>query len=348
MKSLDRKIRIDKEILLNSDIRYQLFRIYIIISGLLSFVFFVVHLINRRPPVNIITSAVAFFLCVIWYILSSDEKKYNVSRISFLAVFSLLWLPFGYFTSPGSFSAMPYLVILVAFILAVIVRNAWEYVFPGLMIFQMPLLFRAEILFPEMFMKYDDALYRINDLTVNFTVVICAITFSVVFMMYRYNQINLMLYNLSVLDDLTGLYNKRYLVKFLEKEYNRTQRHGREFTLVFIDLDNFKKINDSMGHLAGDRVLKSISEIILDNIRNYDIAARYGGDEFVIIFPETSLNEAELRMKGLQELFEKFAEQYRDQEFSVSWGLSESSNRTVSQILNNADSNLYKKKSRHS
>ncbi|MBB6481113.1 diguanylate cyclase [Spirochaeta isovalerica] len=336
----------DRAFFLNSDIRYHLFRAYIVISSFLALTFSIIHLLNRRPAVNYITAMAAFVLCVFWYFMSSDYKRYGFARISFLFVFSLVWLPLGYITSPGSFSAMPYLVIMVAFILSVVVRNTWEYIFPVLMIVEMPILFRLEIWYPEVFVKYSDPLYRINDLTMNFTVAISAVIFTVIFMMSQYNKINLQLYNLSVLDDLTGLYNKRYLMKFIEMEKNRSERHGRQFSLVFIDLDNFKRINDIMGHLAGDRVLKGLSDILLENTRSYDIAARYGGDEFIVIFPETDHEEARLRMDELDRKFRNFVEQYKKLGLSVSWGISESGSKTAEEILSLADRNLYDKKKR--
>lgn len=336
----------DRASILNRDVRYNLFRVYIVISAVLSLLFSIIHLINRRPAVNLITAAAAFLLCLAWFALSSNYKHYGLARISFLAVFSLLWLPFGYMTSPGSYSAMPYLAIMASFILAVVARNTWEYIFPVLMIFQMPLLFRMEVWFPEKFVRYTDVVYRINDLTLNFTVAISAIVATVIFMMHSYNRVNLQLYELSVLDDLTGLFNRRYLIKFLEMEHNRSGRTGRAFSLAFIDLDNFKRINDTMGHLAGDRVLKDISGILRDNIRSYDIASRYGGDEFIIIFPETDSGEAEKRMESLDVKFRSYSEQYSVQEFSVSWGVAGNDGRSVPEVLHLADEILYKNKKR--
>lgn len=336
----------DRAALFNRDIRYSLFRAYIVISGVLALAFTVIHLVNRRPAVNVATAAAASAFCVLWFILSANQRHYALARVSFLAVFSVLWLPLGYLTSPGSMSAMPYLVILVAFILAVVVRNPAEYAFPAIMILEMPFLFRAELWFPDLFLPYTDAAYRINDLTVNFTVAISAIVGTAVFMMAQYGKINLQLFELSVLDDLTGLYNRRYLVKFLEMEHNRSERNGLGFSLAFIDLDNFKKVNDSLGHLAGDRVLKEIAEILRRRVRNYDIVSRYGGDEFVIIFPETDQADAEQRMGEMDGEFRNYCEQYRDLGFSVSWGAAESEGRTVDEVLALADRMLYGKKKR--
>jgi diguanylate cyclase (GGDEF)-like protein len=95
------------------------------------------------------------------------------------------------------------------------------------------------------------------------------------------------LQNLSVTDGLTGLYNRRHFYNCLEKEIIRSGRYGRNFILAILDIDKFKHYNDTYGHLAGDSVLKQVSEILKIHTRSIDIVARYGGEEFAIIFPET-------------------------------------------------------------
>jgi len=89
------------------------------------------------------------------------------------------------------------------------------------------------------------------------------------------------IYQTAITEDLSGLYNQRYLYKRLEEEITRAARFKHSLSLIFIDLDNLKKVNDSFGHLAGDKVLKRVSKIVQGGIRKIDIPARYGGDEIV-------------------------------------------------------------------
>lgn len=89
-------------------------------------------------------------------------------------------------------------------------------------------------------------------------------------------------------DELSGLHNSRYLLEFLDYEIDRAQRYGSPLSLVFLDLDFFKEVNDTHGHLVGSRLLAEMGGLIRQHIRKTDMAARYGGDEFVIVLPNTT------------------------------------------------------------
>ena len=97
---------------------------------------------------------------------------------------------------------------------------------------------------------------------------------------------------LTITDDCTGLYNARHLYKTLESEVYRSARFGHEFSVIFIDLDHFKSVNDTHGHLIGSKLLAEIGYFIKSHLRLIDYAFRYGGDEFVILLPQTSKDAA--------------------------------------------------------
>ena len=101
-------------------------------------------------------------------------------------------------------------------------------------------------------------------------------------------------------DLLTGAYNRRVFYDVLAVELIRSERYGRSFTLLYIDLDNFKKVNDEFGHQTGDEVLKSLTETVAKNIRVTDVFCRLGGDEFAMLMPETDLEASQTIVPRLQ------------------------------------------------
>jgi diguanylate cyclase (GGDEF)-like protein len=106
---------------------------------------------------------------------------------------------------------------------------------------------------------------------------------------------------LTITDDCTGLYNARHLYKTLETEVYRSSRFGYEFTVVFIDLDHFKQVNDTHGHLIGSKLLSEIGYLIKAQLRLIDFAFRYGGDEFVVLLPQTGKDQALVVAKRLRD-----------------------------------------------
>jgi diguanylate cyclase (GGDEF)-like protein len=109
---------------------------------------------------------------------------------------------------------------------------------------------------------------------------------------------------LSITDGLTKLYNHRYFQDELARAFEESQRYQRPLSLAIVDLDFFKKVNDSYGHAVGDEVLKAVSRIFQDSIRATDLAARYGGEEFAVMMPETDLGDARTFAEKIRSIVE--------------------------------------------
>ncbi len=110
------------------------------------------------------------------------------------------------------------------------------------------------------------------------------------------------IHELTITDDCTGLFNSRHLHHVLESEIYRSSRYGYEFSLVFLDLDHFKGVNDTYGHLCGSKLLKQVGQLIKDHLRMIDFAFRYGGDEFVVLLPQTGKEAAMNAARRLRRL----------------------------------------------
>ena len=105
---------------------------------------------------------------------------------------------------------------------------------------------------------------------------------------------NRTLSEISARDSLTGLYNRWYVMEKIDSEMNRALRHGSPMSVLMLDLDHFKKVNDSFGHSVGDEVLKVVGQVLRESCRVYDVAGRYGGEEFCVVLPETRVGNTKM------------------------------------------------------
>jgi diguanylate cyclase (GGDEF)-like protein len=152
----------------------------------------------------------------------------------------------------------------------------------------------------------------------------------------------------ATVDPVTGVFNRRYIQVRLDEELQRSQRHQIPLALLMIDIDDFKRVNDSHGHLAGDTILRDVGDILRRSVRVFDVCARFGGEEFVIIMPGSTSENA---MRIAERIRERI-EHYRPADgvlavtrVTVSVGLAVSSaGSTVGQLLERADQALYEAK----
>jgi len=150
----------------------------------------------------------------------------------------------------------------------------------------------------------------------------------------------------AVRDDLTGVFNRRELLRVAEREKCRDDRHGRPFCLCLMDVDHFKRINDTCGHVAGDQVLKQIAAAIQAEMRGTDCFGRYGGEEFLMILAETDAAMAYAFAERVREAVERAAIPELDgSPVTISIGIAQHlEHETISQTLARADKALYRAK----
>jgi diguanylate cyclase (GGDEF)-like protein len=156
----------------------------------------------------------------------------------------------------------------------------------------------------------------------------------------------------SMTDGLTGLFNRRSMENLLQREVALTERHGQALSMVMIDLDHFKEINDAHGHAAGDHMLRSFADCVRITLRKTDLAFRYGGDEFVIVLPQTPIAQAQQVVQKLRQAFStvdfSHAIAHLDHNPTLSIGVAERSKAgnvlTLPALLSAADQALYNAK----
>ncbi len=148
----------------------------------------------------------------------------------------------------------------------------------------------------------------------------------------------------TIRDSLTSLYNRRFLQDYLERELIRAKRERAPLALIMIDLDRFKRINDSAGHQAGDQVLVEVGALLKRHVRGSDIACRYGGEEFAVVLPKTTLESARRRSAEICSAIRREAELLRGVTASLGVALCPSHATDAEALLRAADYALYEAK----
>lgn len=139
------------------------------------------------------------------------------------------------------------------------------------------------------------------------------------------------IYRMTICDGLTGINNKRYLLESMDREIPRARRHERPLSMMMFDIDHFKNINDTFGHLAGDHVLKELAGLVRARLRPDDVFARYGGEEFAVILPETTRDGAHQIAETIRALVEGHHFQFENESIPVTISLG------VTQYLDDFD-----------
>jgi len=152
---------------------------------------------------------------------------------------------------------------------------------------------------------------------------------------------------MAITDVLTGLFNRRRFHDVLSSEYERAKRYGIPFSLVLLDIDYFKKVNDTYGHTVGDAVLREVATILKNSIREIDTAARYGGEEFVVVLPNTEKGNAQIFAERMRQSIERHAFSGVNKNITVSIGIGGMPDAKVEdedKLIRCADFALYRAK----
>lgn len=156
------------------------------------------------------------------------------------------------------------------------------------------------------------------------------------------------LYRQATHDPLTQIHNRRHFIDQFEAEFRRAKRYGRDLSLVLFDLDHFKRVNDTHGHPAGDYVLKETANIIQMTLRGQDVFARFGGEEFSVLLPETNKDSASMLAEKLRAAIEGHTYRYNGTEISVTISLGVATmteeHHEFADVIETSDQQLYRAK----
>ncbi|PHS18800.1 MAG: hypothetical protein COA86_06395 [Kangiella sp.] len=291
--------------------------------------------------------ATLFFWCLVWphlsYLLAIKSKNPSKREVTHLYIDAFImgaWIPLM------SFNFIPSLAILSMHILSIITLLGLRSALFALVI-EFVGIFVSSLVFDFTF-KMESEMYQVFACIPVLVIYPLLVGFTSHKLGLKVADKQAKLISLSRIDGLTGLNNRRYWENQLDRSFKLNKREESSTSVIFIDVDHFKKINDQYGHIVGDEVLQKISSLIEETARETDICGRYGGEEFCILLPKTGKLEAEILAERLREkVANTNLHSKLDIKGSISLGISELSGEmnSYSEWLTIADNALYKAKS---
>ncbi|NUM41941.1 MAG: GGDEF domain-containing protein [Leptospiraceae bacterium] len=297
--------------------------------------------------VQAINIATGIFLFVLAYISFSKGKQFIFLFLIVLLFFGdLLW-----FTNGGSQGSITTYLIIHLICIIILSRGKTRFYISVLSLVNLLAILIIEYNQPDLVIPYNNSKERFFDLLTGQGVSGIAIFLIISLVMKNYEkerkelkEQNLVLQELSLKDHLTGLYNRRYQMARLKEEIQNFNRYKHSFSILLIDIDFFKKINDSWGHAEGDRILVEFSEILIQFLRINDVSSRFGGEEFLVILPMIKLNEALLVSEKLRANVQKKLLLPDGSPTTLSIGVQQYHNESVADLLSKVDQKLYRAK----
>lgn len=285
----------------------------------------------------------AFFIFVLIRLNRKEKNHLIVTRILIIFLDFVL-LPLAWLTTYGSKGPMIFYSTIFIIISSLLLTSWKENIFLAFIVLEVSLLWVFEPNLSSLII-FLSGNYKVEENLLLHYLLACLILCTIMISNNKNTKsVESSLNKLSMIDPLTKLYNRRYLMKSLNSLHNEYIRTSNKYIVIILDIDNLKKLNDTYGHVIGDRVLKTMGNIILSNTRSYDISVRYGGDEFVIVLPNAEIKDKDNVISRIEDAFNLYSIEYKNIQLGLSYGFSDNNMLSVHEIIHEADQNLYKMK----
>ena len=306
------------------------------------------NLIIGLPFIAVLVPLVNFIIDIACVVYSIVTKRWKGAAIVIYFFASFALFPFLWFTTGGTMSSNLPLIIGLGVVLAIVFQGKVR----GVFFFSTLLLYSAfiviELYYPNNFIPYPSRSVWYMDVLFGFVLSFLASGGVAYFTVNYYNAIKretemLMrkLEKSAIIDPLTGVFNRGHLMARIDEEMRKAFDTGESLAICMLDIDHFKNVNDSYGHVYGDEVLVKIASIIAGCLTPNEILGRYGGEEFVVLFPGRDALEAYEMATDFCKILRQ-TEWPRGKPITISGGISEyTKGLSYSRFLENADSNLY-------
>ncbi|WKY44232.1 diguanylate cyclase [Eubacteriaceae bacterium ES2] len=241
----------------------------------------------------------------------------NLIRILTVAALNLIIIPVLWFHSPGINSAIPLYSLVSIILSAFFAKKLVEFLFPVAGLAYSIFMIRYVLINPAFFTQVPDKDILIYSYMFHFFIIALVMMVGIFFINQSFEKDQDKFFRLSITDELTGLYNRMYFFKCGIEAFEDFIRYSTKFTVLMIDLDSLKTVNDLYGHAAGDLVLKEFANILSNTLRTVDIAARIDGEEFAIILKNTDLRQTAVVAERIRESLEQTEIEFKKEQFSI-------------------------------
>jgi diguanylate cyclase (GGDEF)-like protein len=307
----------------------------LILTVLTSLMNFILGLSTYTIILPLFSGGFAFATHLFYY-----KRKKETAALFIIINNNFFFSPFMWLTNSGFKGGFQYFLFLFLIISITVLKGTTRFIIVSLYIMTAFILMIVEANFPEIIMKLSEGNQN-NVIDMIFSIILSLIIITVITFiltnLYTYRQKKII--ELSIKDPLTKQYNRRYLISALDDLYHSDSQEINNKFAVFIDVDNFKMINDQLGHVEGDKILCNLCKTINDNVRSSDYLARMGGDEFVLILNTENPKIAE---KLVKRIVKKAAEETK---VTISAGLTPlKGKKNIYDLLEKADKLMYEAK----
>ena len=333
------------------DIRHIIFLYSALAGAALSAVGAIGNFIMNLPTFAVVIPTINFIVDVAFAVYSIKTKKWKIAAIIVFFFASFVLFPFLWFTTGGTMSSSLPLVIGLGLVLIIVFEGKLRGFFFISTLALYSTFIILELYHPNMFIPYPTREAWYTDVLIGFALSFLASGGLAYITLSRHNaakknaeELAKQLETISYTDQLTGVYNRRFLLACIDEEMRKSFDIGAPLTVCIMDIDHFKVVNDTYGHLYGDKVLAQIAKVISGCISSNEVLGRYGGEEFVILFKNSDLNASLAIIECfLSEL--KKVQWEHGSPVTLSLGVNiYSKGISYSKFMEQADTNLYKAK----
>lgn len=324
----------------NEKIQYVALRFLLVAFSILGFIVLLLGIFSGYEPLATVISIGFILFCTTCLILLNTTGHPHYIKICFILFLDFIYFPVAWMTSSNAFKTMPYSSILFLIITFLLVEYRREFILPILFLIFAVLLMYIKVRWPLSFTITYANLSSYLLTFLRYSVIALLLLTVIVMLIYNYFEVTRKYDRKSIYDELTGLYSRTYGLKQLQALFETHLGQQDRYTLIMIELENFKAFNQKNGILAGDAFIKTLANLMRNNTRSNDLCFRYGGNTFLLLLSHTNISQVNVFLLRIQNAFEELLTKYVESDLSLLVGRANFDYNTLTEVIKAAEMDL--------